>query len=75
MCSVYFCNELFKHHEQDLVDDEEIWKLFRGDSALSDPIDDLLLDPAQSESAQKTIERALRVGSGLFLHTKSQGKK
>lgn len=53
MCSVDFCNELLEHHEQDLVDDEEVWKLFRGDSALSDPIDDLLLDPAQSDSAQK----------------------
>lgn len=52
MCSVDFCNELLEHHEQDLVDDEEVWKL-RGDSALSDPIDDLLLDPAQSDSAQK----------------------
>lgn len=53
MCSVDFCNELLEHCEQDLVDDEEVWKLFRGDSALSDPIDDLLLDPAQSDSAQK----------------------
>lgn len=53
MCSVDFCNELLEHHEQDLVDDEEVWKLFRGDSALFDPIDDLLLDPAQSDSAQK----------------------